>query len=76
MAEKVVKTTTGQQGTTASTTQQKVRVWMQVIVSLAVLIGSFLVLYAPNKVLTGQFDESTKRLAAGWIGAVIGYWLS
>lgn len=76
MAEKIVTTTTGPHGTTASTTQQKVRVWMQVVVSLLVLIAAFLVLFAPNRLLQTQIDESTKRLASGWIGAVIGYWLS
>ena len=76
MAEKVVKTSTGQHGTTASTTQQKVRVWMQVSVSLLLLAAGFLVLASPPVIFPKQLDESTKRLAAGWIGAVIGYWLS
>jgi hypothetical protein len=76
LAEKVVKTSTGQHGTTASTTQQKVRVWMQVVISFILLIAGFLVLASPNPILPTQFDESTKRLATGWIGAVIGYWLS
>ena len=49
---------------------------MQVVVSLLVLIAAFLVLFAPNRLLQTQIDESTKRLASGWIGAVIGYWLS
>ncbi len=49
---------------------------MQVVVSLAVLITCFLILTAPNRVLPHNFDEATKRFAAGWIGAVIGYWLS
>ncbi len=49
---------------------------MQVIVSLTVLIIGLLVLTAPNFVFHQNFDEPTKRWAAGWVGAVIGYWLS
>ena len=76
MAEKVVKTATGEHGTVAVPIhQQKVRVWMQVIVSLLIFIGGFLVVFSPNHFLPAQ-DESTKKLAAGWIGAAIGYWLS
>lgn len=76
MAEKIVKTSTGQHGTTASTTQQKVRVWMQVIVSLVLLAAGFIVLVSPASIFPKPIDESTKRLATGWIGAVVGYWLS
>jgi len=71
-----VTTSTGPHGTTAVTTQQKVKVWMQVIVSILVLVACFLVLTAPNFAFHQNFDEATKRWAAGWIGAVIGYWLS
>jgi hypothetical protein len=49
---------------------------MQVIVSLLLLIGGGVVLASPNALLPHAADESTKKLAAGWIGAVIGYWLS
>ena len=49
---------------------------MRVIVSAVALIFGILVLTAPHRILPHAFDESTKRLAAGWIGAVIGYWLS
>jgi hypothetical protein len=76
LAEKVVKTSTGQHGTTASTPQQKVRVWMQVAVSLLGLVTGILILTSPNFAFQHQFDEGTKKLASGWIGAVIGYWLS
>jgi hypothetical protein len=58
------------------TTQQKIKVWMQVVVSLLLLVTGILVLTAPNYVLRHDFDEATKRFAAGWIGAIIGYWLS
>ena len=76
MAKSVVTTSTGPHGTTAVTTQQKVKVWMQVIVSLLMLIVGLLILTSPNYVFNHNFDESTKRWASGWIGAVIGYWLS
>lgn len=57
-------------------TQKKIRVWMQVFVSAAVLATGLLILTAPNFVLQRSFDEGTKRFAAAWVGAVIGYWLS
>jgi hypothetical protein len=63
-------------GTTVVTTQQKIRVWMQVIVTFIVLVVCFLILLAPTRLLPHSFDETTKRFAAGWIGLVIGYWLS
>ncbi len=49
---------------------------MQVIVSLIVLAVGLLILTSPNFIFRSNFDESTKRWAAGWVGAVIGYWLS
>jgi hypothetical protein len=42
---------------------------MQVVVSVALLVFGF---YMP----AGNFDESVQQIAAGWVGAVIGYWLS
>jgi hypothetical protein len=74
--QRKIETKTDESGTTAVTTQQRVRVWMQVIVSLAVLVVCFSILTAPNHFLAHNFDEATKRFAAGWIGGVIGYWLS
>ena len=70
-----IRTRTSEAGTVVSP-QQKVRVWMQVVVSLIVLTTGILILVAPNRILPIPFDESTKRWAAGWIGAVVGYWLS
>ena len=49
---------------------------MQVIVSIVVLATGFLILTSPNTVLQRSFDEGTKKFAAVWVGAVIGYWLS
>lgn len=76
MAQTTVATSTGPHGTTAVTTQQKVKVWMQVLVSVVVLVTGLLVLTSPNFVFHQNFDESTKKWAAGWVGAVVGYWLS
>ena len=76
MAQTTVPTSTGPHGTTAVTTQLKVKVWMQVLVSLMVLVVGLLVLTSPNFAFHQNFDESTKKWAAGWVGAVIGYWLS
>ncbi|MGD0759205.1 MAG: hypothetical protein ABR921_09890 [Candidatus Sulfotelmatobacter sp.] len=47
---------------------------MQVVISLILLITGILVLLDPHWL--PHFDESTKKIAAGWVGAVIGYWLS
>jgi hypothetical protein len=49
---------------------------MQVIVSVVILAAGIIVLISPPAIFPTSPDESTKRLASGWIGAVIGYWLS
>jgi hypothetical protein len=49
---------------------------MQVIVSLILLVVGILILTSPNYFFRQQFDEGIKKSAAGWVGAVIGYWLS
>lgn len=76
MPSRKVLTKTDEAGTVAVTVtvQQKVRVWMQVIVSLVLLITGIFFLIDPAWL--PHFDESMKRIAAGWIGAVVGYWLS
>jgi hypothetical protein len=75
-----ITTSTGPHGTTAInppiTVQQKVKVVMQVVVSLMLLIVGILILTSPHRIFNHAFDEGTKRWAAGWIGAVIGYWFS
>ena len=74
MPLKRIETKTDESGTIVVTSQQKVRVWMQVVVSLILLVTGVLVLIDPSWL--PHFDESTKRIAAGWVGAVVGYWLS
>ncbi len=49
---------------------------MQIVVSLLILLIGTVVLLAPNAILPHSVDEGTKRFAAGWIGMVVGYWLS
>jgi hypothetical protein len=47
---------------------------MQVSISLILLATGILILIDPRWL--PKFDESLKKIAAGWIGAVLGYWLS
>lgn len=49
---------------------------MQIVVSLIILIVGLIILTSPNPILPVASDEGTKKFAAGWVGAVIGYWLS
>ncbi len=74
---KQIQTETGDEGTRlAVTIQEKARVFMQIGVSLVILFVGILILTTPNRLLPTSFDEGTKRIATGWIGAVVGYWLS
>jgi hypothetical protein len=47
---------------------------MQVVVSFILLLTGILILIDPR--WFPRFDESLKKIAAGWVGAVVGYWLS
>jgi len=58
-----------------TTRQDKVRSAMQVVVSLIVLVVCLSILTAPNWVFANEMTESTQKWAAGWVGAVLGYWL-
>ena len=49
-------------------------VWMQVVVSFTMLAAGFLILIDPSWL--PRADESLKKVAAGWVGGVIGYWFS
>jgi hypothetical protein len=72
--KRIVVTKTDETGTVV-TTEQRVRVWMQVIVSLVVLLSGIAILTSPNFLFAPSMDEGMKKFAAGWVGAVIGYWL-
>lgn len=48
--------------------QQITQVVMQVVVSLFVLVGSFLVIFY-------RYDELSVKSAVGAMGVVLGYWL-
>jgi VanZ family protein len=71
---KKIETKTDSSGTIVVTTQEKVKVWMQVIVSFILMAAGILILVDPAWL--PHADESLKKIAAGWIGAVIGYWFS
>jgi hypothetical protein len=71
---KKIETNTDSSGTIVVTTQQKIRVWMQVLVSFIMLAAGILILIGPKWLPT--FDEPTKKVAAGWVGGIVGYWLS
>ena len=55
---------------------QKVNVVMQIVITMMVLVSGILVLTAPNFAFPATFDDSVQKWAAGWVGALIGYWLS
>lgn len=74
MPPKKILTQTDASGTVVVTTQEKVKVWMQVIVSFILLAAGIIILIGPSWL--PHIDESLKKIAAGWIGAVIGYWFS
>ncbi len=74
MPPKKIETKTDASGTVVVATQEKVKVWMQVIVSFILLVSGITLLIGPSWL--PHVDESLKKIAAGWIGAVIGYWLS
>lgn len=74
MPPKKIETKTDASGTIVVTTQEKVKIWMQVVVSFIMLASGILILVDPAWM--PRFDESLKKIAAGWIGAVIGYWFS
>lgn len=58
-----------------SPSEQRTRALMQVLISLGLLVVGVLILMSPNPVLPHRLSEDTKRLASGWIGTIIGYWL-
>jgi len=56
------------------TLQDKAKILMQVFISIVTMLGGFLVLIDPSWM--PRIDEAEKKVAAGWVGLVIGYWLS
>ena len=55
---------------------EKVNAVMQIIVSLIMLVFGVLVLTAPNMLFPETASDGMQKLAAGWLGAIVGYWLS
>ena len=55
--------------------EEKARVYMQILVSLILLAVGLAILTAPNRFM-GEMTPETQKLAAGWVGAITGYWLS
>jgi len=49
---------------------------MRILVSLVLLMAGILILTAPNFLFAHTLDEGIQKIAAGWVGAVIGYWLA
>jgi len=49
---------------------------MRILVSLILLIAGIAILTSPNFMIGHKVDEGVQKIAAGWIGAVIGYWLA
>ena len=74
MPPKKIETRTDASGTVVVSIQEKVKVWMQAVVSFTLLAAGLLILIDPAWL--PRADESLKKIAAGWVGAVIGYWLS
>jgi VanZ family protein len=71
---KKIETKTDSSGTIVVTSQEKVKVWMQVVVSFIMLAAGILIFIDPSWL--PRADESLKKVAAGWVGGVIGYWFS
>ncbi len=51
------------------TPREKVTIWMQVVVSLVSLVSGISLVFISG-------NEVARELGAGWVGLVIGYWLS
>ncbi len=50
--------------------------FMRIIISLILLFAGLLILTSPNPIINSPASDGLQKIAAGWIGAVIGYWLS
>lgn len=49
---------------------------MRIIVSLFLIVAGVAIITAPNPLFPERFDEGVQKIAAGWVGAVVGYWLA
>ena len=49
---------------------------MRILVSLILLVSGILILTAPNIIFATALNEVIQKIAAGWVGAVIGYCLA
>lgn len=49
---------------------------MRILISAALLAAGFIMLSAPNFAIAHEISDGVQKLAAGWVGAVVGYWLS
>jgi len=49
---------------------------MRIVVSVFLLAVGIAILTAPNFFFDTKLDDGIQKLATGWIGAVIGYWLA
>lgn len=49
---------------------------MRIVVSLVLLAAGILILTAPNAFISHALDQGVQKIAAGWVGAVVGYWLA
>lgn len=49
---------------------------MRIVVSLIMLVAGIAILTAPHSIFSQPFDEGIQKIADGWVGGVIGYWLA
>ena len=55
---------------------EKVNSAMQILLTLVFVASGLLVLFAPNFLIQEALPEATQKFAAGWLGFILGYWLS
>jgi len=48
---------------------------MRIAVSLVLLVGGFMIVTSPN-FLFSELSQDLHKAAIGWIGMIVGYWLS
>jgi hypothetical protein len=50
--------------------------WMRIVVSLVLLIAGIMIITAPNILFGTAFSDGVRQLASGWVGTVVGHWLT